>query len=126
MDGGTSRFDANGVIYQGVCANCGGGATFPTTFGSWAFTKPGAAFCNLGMIKMAFNLAGVGADVQSAIGGTPSDTAGCLPLTVVFTDQVRNATQYIWNFGDGTGDFGPMAADTGWIQDIQERMCLRM
>ncbi|MGZ8549571.1 MAG: DUF7948 domain-containing protein, partial [Chitinophagaceae bacterium] len=33
VDGGTSRFDQNGVIYQGVCANCGGGAVFPTTPG---------------------------------------------------------------------------------------------
>jgi hypothetical protein len=28
VDGGTSRFDANGVIYQSLCANCGGGAIF--------------------------------------------------------------------------------------------------
>ena len=35
VDGGTSRFDANGVIYQGVCANCGGGVPFPTTPGVW-------------------------------------------------------------------------------------------
>jgi hypothetical protein len=24
VDGGTSRFDQNGVIYQSICANCGG------------------------------------------------------------------------------------------------------
>src|SRR5690606_23632703 len=24
VDGGTSRFDANGIIYQAICANCGG------------------------------------------------------------------------------------------------------
>jgi gliding motility-associated-like protein len=116
VDGGTSRFDANGVIYQGVCANCGGGASFPTTLGAWSTSKPASAFCNLGMIKMAFNLAGVGANVSSAIGGVPRDTAGCVPLTVVFTDQVRNALQYIWNFGDGTGDFGPMDQDTGYTR----------
>jgi gliding motility-associated-like protein len=120
VDGGTSRFDANGVIYQAICANCGGGVKFPTTIGA-AFPNHNAAiaFCNLAMVKMSFNLAGVGADVQSEIGGVPRDTAGCLPLTVVFTDQIRNATQYIWNFGDGTPDVGPLTAnapDNGYTQ----------
>ena len=73
-------------------------------------------FCNLAMVKISFNLAGVGADVESAIGGVPKDTAGCVPLTVVFTDQVRNAIEYIWNFGDGTGDVGPLPAATGYTQ----------
>jgi gliding motility-associated-like protein len=117
VDGGTSRFDANGIIYQGVCANCSGGAVFPVTPGVAGPVNgalPGG--CNLGMIKMSFNLAGVGADVESAIGGVPKDTAGCLPLTVVFTDLVRNATEYIWNFGDGSGNVGPLPAAVGYTQ----------
>jgi gliding motility-associated-like protein len=116
VDGGTSRFDVNGIIYQAICANCGGGVPFPTTPGAYAPVKPPQALCNLAMVKVAFNLSGVGSKVQSAIDGVPRDTAGCLPLTVIFTDQIRNAVQYIWNFGDGTGDFGPMAADTGYSQ----------
>lgn len=118
VDGGTSRFDANGVIYQAICADCesGNGTPFPTSPGSWAGVKPATALCNLAMVRIAFNLAGVGAKIQSEIGGVPLDTAGCVPLPVVFTDQVRNATQYIWNFGDGTGNFGPMAADTGYTR----------
>ncbi|MEI9946118.1 MAG: SBBP repeat-containing protein [Chitinophagaceae bacterium] len=77
VDGGTSRFDPNGVIYQAVCANCGGGATFPTTIGAWSRVNRALPDgCNLGMVKIAFNLAGVGANVQSAIGGVPNDTAG--------------------------------------------------
>lgn len=116
VDGGTSRFDRNGVIYQGVCANCGGNAVFPTTPGTWGPTRPVSANCNMGMIKIAFNLAGVGADVQSQIGGVPSDTAGCVPLTVTFTDQIRNATEYIWNFGDGSPQVGPLPAAQGITQ----------
>ena len=27
VDGGTSRYDQNGMIYQGICANCNGGAS---------------------------------------------------------------------------------------------------
>lgn len=103
VDGGTSRFDVNGVIYQAICANCGRtGPTFPTTPGVWAPVKPATANCNLAMVKIAFNLAGVGADVQASINGVPNDTAGCVPLTVDFTDLYGTATQYEWDFGDGT------------------------
>lgn len=102
VDGGTSRFDANGVIYQAICANCGGGATFPTTPGVWSPTKNPNANCNLAMVKIEFNLAGVKSGVQSSINGVVRDTAGCVPLTVDFTDTVRNAQSYIWDFGDGS------------------------
>lgn len=117
VDGGTSRFDPNGVIYQGVCANCGGGTPFPVTPGVWGPVNGALPEgCNLGMIKMAFNLAGVGASVGASIGGVANDTAGCFPLEVVFTDQIRNAQQYVWNFGDGSGDVGPLPAATGYTQ----------
>ena len=102
MDGGTSRFDSEGVIYQAICASCGTTSPFPTTSGVWATSKPGSANCNLAMVKIAFNLAGVGAEVQSLINGKPRDTAGCVPLTVDFVDLVQNATRYEWHFNDNT------------------------
>ncbi len=52
VDGGTSRFDNNGTLYQSICANCGGGAVFPTTIGSYSPTN-GSSNCNLAAIKMA-------------------------------------------------------------------------
>ena len=116
VDGGTSRFDANGVIYQGVCANCTGRGVFPTTPGVWSGSNPAAPGCNLGMFKLAFNLAGVGSQLSSAIRGIPGDTAGCVPLDVTFTDLVRNAQQYYWNFGDGSPEVGPLAANVGYTQ----------
>ncbi len=129
VDGGTSRFDANGIIYQSMCAACGLLAPYPTTVGVWGSTKPGSANCNLGMLKIQLDLAGVGSDVSSAIGGVPNDTAGCFPLEVTFRDQVLNATEYIWNFGDnGAGpidasdpayssfNIGPLPASTGYTQ----------
>jgi gliding motility-associated-like protein len=112
VDGGTSRFDANGVVYQAICANCEVGVTpptqFPTTINAYAERKPASAFCNLAMVKIAFNLAGVASGVQSAIDGVPRDSAGCVPLTVDFSDTVRNAQSYEWYFGDGS----PMVATT--------------
>lgn len=102
VDGGTSRFDRNGVIYQSVCANCGGGATFPTTPGTWSPNNgTGGQRCNLAAIKIAFNFAGVGSSVQSSVNGV-KDTSGCVPLTVTFKDTIANATKYIWSFGDGS------------------------
>ena len=106
VDGGTSRFDKNGVIYQAICANCRsfGDVVFPTTpsnvWGPGPFNP--SQNCNLAMVKIAFNLAGVSAGVQSAIDGVVKDTAGCVPLTVDFSDTVRNAVSYEWNFGDGS------------------------
>ena len=68
VDGGTSRFDKEGIIYQSLCANCGGGAAFPTTPGAYSTTN-GSTNCNLAAVKIAFNLSGIGAGVRSSIKG---------------------------------------------------------
>ncbi len=109
VDGGTSRFNSDGVIYQAICANCnlepsGVQPRFPTTLGSWAPTNKSTtgAQCNLAMVKIAMNLAGVKGNIQSSINGVPRDTAGCVPLDVLFTDTIANAQTYEWYFGDGS------------------------
>ena len=106
VDGGTSRYDQNGIIYQAICANCGDHSLtpFPTSFGVWAPRNgTGGAGCNLAAIKIAFNFAGVSADPRAIINGH-YDSSGCVPLPVLFTDTAHNAKKYIWNFGDGTPD----------------------
>jgi gliding motility-associated-like protein len=102
VDGGTSRFDKNGVIYQAICASCGNTSAFPTTPGAWATRKPASANCNLALVKIDFDLSGVRSGVQSIIDGRPRDTAGCVPLTVILRDTVLNAASYEWTFGDGS------------------------
>ena len=110
VDGGTSRFDASGVIYQAICANCRTASdvisrNFPTTPGAWAERNPAsnaANNCNLGMVKIEMDFAGVRAAPQSLIEGVPRDTMGCIPLTVDFTDTIQNAITYEWDFGDGS------------------------
>lgn len=102
VDGGTSRFDKSGAIYQSVCANCGGQTVFPTTPGSWSPNNgTGGINCNLAAIKIAFNFAGVGSGVQSSVKGV-IEASGCVPLQVTFTDTIANAQQYVWQFGDGS------------------------
>ena len=101
VDGGTSRFDKNGVIYQAQCGFCDGGPNaFPTTPGAWAVNS-GTSRCNLAVVKIAMNLAGVATGVKSFVDGNPRKS-GCIPLTVDFRDTLSMGVRYIWNFGDGT------------------------
>ena len=114
VDGGTSRFDKSGTIYQGMCADCGAtpstavGSTNFTTAGSWSPRKGNGANCNLGFTKIAFNFAGVSAGVRTSIGTSDNDTVGCVPLTVDFRDTVRVAQSYEWTFADGSGTFATL------------------
>lgn len=104
VDGGTSRFDKNGVIYQAICGNCkefSPSPPYPTTPGAWATTNPSQG-CNLTMLKIAFNFSGVRAGLESIINGVPRDSAGCVPLTVNFADTIAIGQSYEWNFGDGS------------------------
>lgn len=112
VDGGTSRYDQNGVIYQAICANCGRPGEkprWPVTPGAYCCTSGYAAAttnggCNLGALKIAFNFAGVGSSVKPVIDGR-LDSTGCVPLTVNLRDTIRNATSYEWDFnGDGITD----------------------
>ncbi len=100
VDGGTSRFDANGVIYQAVCA-CGTNAAspqFPTTLGVWSRTN-NSNNCNQAAVKIEMNFAGVGASVKATVNGV-IDTVGCVPLTIRFTDTLAKGKMYIWHYGD--------------------------
>lgn len=97
VDGGTSRFDKHGKIYQAVCAGCGGQSSFPTTPGAYANTN-GSSNCNLGVIKIDFNMPVVVADFLMP-------NVICLPDTVHFQNYsqlISSQTGITWFFGDGT------------------------
>ncbi|HMO61575.1 MAG TPA: PKD domain-containing protein [Ferruginibacter sp.] len=102
VDGGTSRFDENGIIYQSLCANCGNtpGVFFPTTPGVWAPSNR-SINCAMACVKIEMNFGGVGASVKATVNGIV-DTIGCVPLDIVFTDTLAKGKRYIWHFGDGT------------------------
>lgn len=62
VDGGTSRFDRDGKVYQSVCAGCGGHSDFPTTKGAWSQKnlgrRPGESLirgCNNAVFKIDLN-----------------------------------------------------------------------
>ncbi|MBX2907528.1 MAG: PKD domain-containing protein [Taibaiella sp.] len=104
VDGGTSRFDKRGVVYQGICANCGGNPLppaphvepFPTTPGVWADSSM-STNCNQAALKIAFNIGPVTCNITAG----PS-TSGCAPLTVNFVNTTTNGLTFLWNFGDGS------------------------
>ncbi len=107
VDGGTSRFDRSGAIYQAICGNCSIGngprPNYPVTAGAWSTTNSSSgAGCSLTMVKIAMNLAGVQSAIRSSINNVAGDTLGCVPLTVAFRDTVGNAQTYEWDFGDGS------------------------
>ncbi len=108
VDGGTSRYDAQGIIYQAICANCSGPkqtGRYPTTPGAWApVNGAGNEGCNLAAVKIAFNFAGVAAGLRASVNGRQGDTSGCIPMDTQLQDTIRNAKSYIWNFGDGSPD----------------------
>ena len=95
VDGGTSRFDKKGIIYQAVCAGCGGNSDFPTTPGAHS-TRNGSTNCNLGVFKFDFQFGEIvaNADVEP-------DFSGCAPFEINFQNQSTGATMFNWNFGDG-------------------------
>ncbi len=103
VDGGTSRFDENGVIYQAMCANCNGGATFPTTANAWRRLN-GSVNCNQAAVKIEMNFAGVAAGVQASINAVVNDTAGCVPFRVDFNDTLQRGKKFYWDFGNGLRD----------------------
>lgn len=96
VDGGTSRFDANGVIYQAICAACGASQFFPTSPGV-AYPQNLSPNCNLAALKIAFDLQNP--DAQAAAAGP---LTGCVPFTVQFQNNSTSATSYAWDFGDGS------------------------
>lgn len=97
VDGGTSRFDNHGRIYQAVCAGCGNYDDFPTTQGAWSQTN-NSTNCNIGVIKFDFNLPAVVADFN-----IPNTV--CAPILLEFhntSQRISDSTSFFWDFGDGT------------------------
>lgn len=93
VDGGTSRFDRLGTLYQSVCASCFRSSAFPTTPGAWYDTNVSnncvnALFC--------FNVSN---DFPVAEFVRPP--VGCAPYTVGFHNTGRGSS-FRWDFGDGS------------------------
>lgn len=99
VDGGTSRFDKKGVVYQAVCAGCGNNQDFPTvptdSVGVWTNNSS----CNLGVVKYAFTPPSIIADFSLP-------PVNCVPVNLTFTNQSQtafndtSASAFFWYVND--------------------------
>lgn len=108
VDGGTSRFDKRGIIYQSACASCGNSEidfpnNFPTTPNAWSNTN-NSSNCNNAALK--FDLGKVVADFESfdSLTAIPSKY-GCVPITFRIKNNSSGATNYKWEVGNGAISF---------------------
>lgn len=106
VDGGTSRFDERGVVYQSVCSSCPGGSDFPTSPNAVFKTNVSPRCSNAGF-KIDFQISN--AVVANFIAKPQS---GCKPHQVQFTNKSEGGVKYAWDFGDGssidTTNYNPM------------------
>lgn len=96
VDGGTSRFDKKGIVYQAVCASCGLNNTgdFPVTTGAHSSTN-NSSNCNLGVFKFDLSQLTADADVYT----TPYY---CVGDNVHFQNLSNGGVTFTWDFGDGS------------------------
>jgi gliding motility-associated-like protein len=103
VDGGTSRFDKKGIIYQAICvrAQQSGGAppTIPLTANAYARAIGTGAGTNAAAFKM--DIARLDASFVPAANGAPNTRSGCAPLTVTFTRATPSNNGTTWSFGNG-------------------------
>ncbi|MGB6036561.1 MAG: PKD domain-containing protein, partial [Cryomorphaceae bacterium] len=92
VDGGTSRFDKSGIVYQGVCS--GSFTDFATSDGAYAENQ--SVSWDVGVFKIDFQLNGVNAAFNA-----PSELDGCAPHEIAFSNFSIGDT-FEWDFGDGT------------------------
>jgi len=97
VDGGTSRFDKKGIIYQSVCAGCQGNSDFPIEPNPGAVSSiNNSSFCNNGVFKFNFDFPMVIADFNAPWVGC--DTS----LSFQNLSSSNTPVIYQWDFGDGT------------------------
>lgn len=91
VDGGTSRFDRKGKVYQSVCAGCQNNSDFPTSENAFSSINGGTG-CNNGVFKMDFDLPAVIADFNFE--------NSCSLEPVTFNNTSEGGTSISWDFGD--------------------------
>lgn len=90
VDGGTSRFDKYGIVYQSVCGGCGGYSDFPTTTGAWSNNNL-SSNCNNILFKFDFEIVPI-ADFEI------SQLEGCAPLTLDLDNESNDTLNSVWSF----------------------------
>lgn len=93
VDGGTSRFDKSGTVYQGVCSCTFTNAVLNTLPN--AFARDQVERCDIGVVKIDFDIP----TVTAASVASPA-TSGCAPYAVDFQYTGQDATVFEWFFDE--------------------------
>lgn len=105
VDGGTSRFDRRGVIYQSVCAGCGGNDDFPI-FPANAVSAINNNSCNNGVFKYDFQL-------PLTVANFNAPPLLCEGSTIQLASTSSLAASVQWHFSDdNTTVFGNSVVHT--------------
>ena len=94
VDGGTSRFDKKGIVYQSVCASCNGGTSgnFLTTPGSYSPTNLSPR-CSNASFKLDFRKSNI---VYAQFDYAPKKLCLDSYIVVTFTNQSYNGRYHFW------------------------------
>jgi len=106
VDGGTSRFDKRGIIYQAACSCGGSHDNFPTTEGAWSrvnngVNAEGVERCNNAAVKFQFISMSARFETYDFHEKILGYDKGCTPLDVLFVNKSSGGLVYTWDFGDG-------------------------
>ncbi len=93
VDGGTSRFDKLGTLYQSVCASCRGTHDFPTTAEAWSRQNGSGNRCNNALFRFSVT-------DDSPVAEFQLPPSGCAPYSITFNNTGRGES-FQWHFGDG-------------------------
>ncbi len=91
VDGGTSRFDKRGAVYQATCTN----GAFPLTSTAWSGNQNGGSY-DLTVFKIDMEIQAAVANAQIA-----PNSVGCAPYTANFTNFGSQGLSHYWDFKDG-------------------------
>lgn len=97
VDGGTSRFDKQGVIYQSVCASCFGSTNDFPTKNAYSSIDRSSGGCNNALFKLDFQV------LPKADFITSEDTfclneANMDTVAVLITNKTNRADRIVWDF----------------------------
>ncbi len=94
VDGGTCRFDPDGIVYHAACVSFSG-TQFPTTPNAYSNTNN--ALCNEAVFKMDLSH-----QPHAVISPIITPTTGCVPFNIALNISGSTATDLVTDFGDGS------------------------
>ncbi len=107
VDGGTSRFSPQGIIYQNICGGCTGLSDFPTFPANVISPTNMSSNCNNLAVK--FDLESI---FYAQADANFNVSFQCNSFVVNFQNSSQQAGSFFWDFGDGNTSTDPNPTHT--------------